>query len=136
MRLYLQQLFFLCQKELIALVKDPRLKFMLIVPPILQGFLFGYAANYNLEEVPYAVVDESHGALARDLVSHIDAAPAFDRVVTLSNPPEVADWIDSGDILLAVVIPQDFDELIERGGQAPVQVIADGRNSSVRKSVV
>ena len=49
MRLYLQQLFFLCQKELIALVKDPRLKFMLIFPPILQGFLFGYAANYNLE---------------------------------------------------------------------------------------
>ena len=131
MKLYLQQLFFLCQKELIALVKDPRLKFMLVVPPILQGFLFGYAANYNLEEVPYAVVDESHGALARDLVAHIDAAPAFSRVVTLTSPTEVADWIDSGDILLAVVIPQDFDELIERGGQAPVQVIADGRNSSI-----
>lgn len=131
MRLYLQQLFFLCQKELIALVKDPRLKFMLIFPPILQGFLFGYAANYNLEEVPYAVIDESHGALARDLVAHIDAAPAFTREATLTSPAEIADYIDSGDILLAVVVPQDFDELIERGGQASVQVIADGRNSSI-----
>ena len=131
MRLYLQQLFFLCQKELIALVKDPRLKFMLIFPPILQGFLFGYAANYNLEEVPYAVIDESHGALARDLVAHIDAAPAFTREATLTSPAEIADYIDSGDILLAVVVPQDFDELIERGEQASVQVIADGRNSSI-----
>ena len=130
-RLFFQQLFFLCQKELIALVKDPRLKFMLVVPPIMQGFLFGYAANYNLEEVPYAVIDESHGALAHDLIAHIDAAPAFDRVATLTNANEIADQIDSGNVICVVVIPQNFDRLIERGGQAPVQVIADGRNSSI-----
>ena len=129
--LFFQQLFFLCQKELIALVKDPRLKFMLVVPPIMQGFLFGYAANYNLEEVPYAVIDESHGALAHDLIAHIDAAPAFDRVATLTNANEIADQIDSGNVICVVVIPQDFDRLIERGEQAPVQVIADGRNSSI-----
>lgn len=58
--LFLRHILFLCQKELISTFKDPRMKIQLIVPILLQGFVFGYAANYNLDDIPYAVVDESH----------------------------------------------------------------------------
>lgn len=126
-----QHLVFLCQKELIAMFKDPRMRFLLVAPPIIQGLLFGYAANYNIDDVPYAVVDESHSAYSRDILAHIDGSPEFTRVATLNNANEIADYIDSGKILLAIVIPQDFARQLEKGGTVPIQVIADGRNSSI-----
>ncbi len=130
-RLIWQHLLFLAHKELLALVKDPRMKFMLIMPPIIQGLIFGYAANYNLDEVPYALVDSSHSAASRDLIAHMDASPSFRRVATLGNVQEVSDYVDSGEIIMAVVIPKDFASKLERGETAPVQVLADGRNSSI-----
>ena len=130
-RLIWQHLLFLAHKELLALVKDPRMKFMLIMPPIIQGLIFGYAANYNLDEVPYALVDSSHSAASRDLIAHMDASPSFRRVATLGNVQEVSDYVDSGEIIMAVVIPEDFASKLERGETAPVQVLADGRNSSI-----
>ena len=130
-RLLWQHLTFLAHKELLALIKDPRMKVMLILPPILQGFLFGYAANYNLDEVPYALVDTSHSAASRDLVAHLDGSASFRRVVTLDSVAQVSDYVDAGDIIMAVVIPQDFESKLARGETAPVQVLSDGRNSSI-----
>lgn len=63
---FLHHLYFLCQKELLTLFKDPRMRIQLIMPVIIEGFLFGYAANYNIEEVPYAVVDTSGTSSSRD----------------------------------------------------------------------
>lgn len=131
LRLFWQHLAFLCQKEMISMFKDPRMRFMLLAPPIIQGLLFGYAANYNIDEVPYAVVDESHSEYSRDLLAHIDGSPTFTRVATLDNASEISAYIDSGQILLAVVIPQDFARQLEKGSNAPLQVITDGRNSSI-----
>lgn len=130
-RLFWQHLAFLCQKEIIAMFKDPRMRFMLLAPPIIQGLLFGYAANYNIDEVPYAAVDESHSEYSRDLLAHLDGSPTFTRVATLDNAAEISAYIDSGQILLAIVIPQDFARQLEKGQTAPVQVITDGRNSSI-----
>ncbi|MDY2684611.1 MAG: ABC transporter permease [Selenomonadaceae bacterium] len=131
LRLVLEHLHFLFQKELIAMMKDPRMKFLLIAPPIIQGLIFGYAASYNLDSVPYAVVDESHSAASTDFLAHVDGSPNFVRVATLDNPEQMGDYIDAGQILLAVVIPQDFATRLAAGEQAPVQLIADGRNSQV-----
>ena len=87
--------------------------------------------NYNLDQAPYAIVDQSHSALSQDLIAHIDGSPAFERVVTLTNPSQIADYIDSGEAIVAIVIPQDFDDILSRGGSAAVQIILDGKNSSI-----
>ena len=70
-RLIWQHLLFLAHKELLALVKDPRMKFMLIMPPIIQGLIFGYAANCNRDRVPSALVDSAHSAASRALRAHL-----------------------------------------------------------------
>ena len=131
LRLFWQHLLFLCQKEMLALIKDPRMRFMLIAPPIIQGLIFGYAANYNLDKVPYALVDESHSSASREFAAHLDGSDSFQRVVTLDSPSQLAQYVDSGDIIMGIVIPRDFAAVLSRGGQAPVQIITDGKNSSI-----
>ena len=57
----------LTRKELLAILKDPRSRVTLFLPPILQSLLFGYAASYDLNNVPYAVLDQDRGAASLDL---------------------------------------------------------------------
>ena len=130
-RLILRHLRVLCRKEFIATLRDPRLKALLIAAPLIQGFLFGYAANYNLDHVPYAAVDLSKSAASRDFLARLDGSGAFERVASPANASAIGPLIDAEDILLAVVIPPDFARTLARGGAAKVQVIADGRNSAI-----
>lgn len=126
---FFRHIFFLFQKEWLVTLKDPRMRVMIIMPAIIQGLLFGYVANYNLENVPYALVDESHGEWARDYASRLSGAPSFQLEAVLQNPDEIRDLLYSGRIIAAVVIPPDFEKKLARGENAPVQVIADGRNN-------
>lgn len=128
---FLARLRFVCQKEMLATLNDKRVRFILVMPAIIQGLLFGYAANYNLEKVPYVVVDQSNSLESRDLISHIDHNGAFVRVATLANTQGLAGQITSETAILSVVIPQDFADKLSRRETAPVEVIADGRNTSV-----
>ena len=56
-------------KELIQVLRDKRTRFILIGPPIIQMLVFGYAASYEIEQVPTAIVDLDHSQESRDLVS-------------------------------------------------------------------
>ena len=128
---FVRRLLFMCQKELLTTLKDKRMRAMMVVPALMQGFLFGYAASYNLDNVPYAVVDESHSEASRSLLGHFAGSGCFQQAAYLTSPHELGRLIDSEQIIMAVVIPRDFERRLQRGERAEVQVIADGRNSSV-----
>ena len=120
----------LIRKELLALFKDPSSRMILVMPPLLQALLFGYGATFDLTHVPVAALDQSRGAESRALLARVEGTGVFHRAVTLASADQIAAAIDSGDVLLAIVIPPDFDARLARGGAAPVQLILDGRNSS------
>ena len=67
-RLYWNQIVSIIWKELLATFKDPKTRIILLLPVIIQGFLFGYAATYNLNKVPYVLIDESHTQTAAALL--------------------------------------------------------------------
>ena len=50
------------RKELLVTLKDPKIRFILLLPVIVQGMLFGYTASFNLDRVPYALLDQSHSS--------------------------------------------------------------------------
>ncbi len=127
---YLLRLLNLCQKEFIAVLKDPANRVILIVPPILQSMLFGYAANFDLTNVPYAVLDESRGGASTELIARFDGTGVFHRVATLESANQIADVIDTGSALLVVHFSPDFERLLSAGHSTPLQVILDGRNST------
>ncbi len=134
--MYIHRILFLCRKELLAVLKEPSSRVILFVPALLQSLLFGYAASFDLKNVQYAVLDQSKGYLSTELLAHLDGTGSFQRVATLISSTQIAEQIDSGDALMVLVIPTDFESQIAQGKPAPVQVILDGRNSSTASSAL
>ncbi len=126
----LWRIFCMWRKELLDLLKNPANRIVLLAPVIVQSVVFGYAATYDLNDAPYALVDQSGGEAARELVARLDGSGLFRRVVTPVTPEGIAEAMDAGDILLGIQIGQDFDKRLSAGQDAPVQIILDGRNST------
>ena len=120
----------LTHKELLAILKDPRSRFSLILPPILQCLIYGYVATYDLHHVPYAAFDHDRSAASRQLLARIDGSGVFQRVANLDRDLEVKTIIDQRRALLVVQIDRDFERWLLSGMPSTVQVIADGRNSN------
>ncbi len=118
------------RKELLAVLKDRRARMSLLIPPIVQGLVFGYAATYDLNHVPYAVLDQNRSVASRQLLAGLDGSGVFQRVADLRSPADLMDVIDRQRALLVVQIDQDFERRLAAGQSAVVQVIADGRNSN------
>jgi ABC-2 type transport system permease protein len=120
----------LTRKELLAILKDPRSRFSLILPPILQCLIYGYVATYDLNHVPYAAFDHDRSAASRQLLARIDGSGVFQRVANLDRNREIKNIIDEQRALLVVQIDRDFERRLLSGMPATVQVVADGRNSN------
>jgi ABC-2 type transport system permease protein len=117
-------------KELLAILKDPRSRFTVLGPPLLQTLIFGYAATYDLNRVNYAVYDQDRSAASRQFLSELDGSDTFRRVAVLHDQRQIRDLVDSRRVLLVVQIGPDFERELLSGRFAEVQVIADGRNSN------
>jgi ABC-2 type transport system permease protein len=126
----LHRLIALIKKELLATLKDPRSLASLLVPPIIQCFIFGYAASYDLTNVPYALLDQSRSAESRELVARFDGTGLFHRVADLSHPDAIRPCIDEERAVFVLGIRSDFARQLRTGEGADVQLIADGRNSN------
>lgn len=120
----------LVRKELLAVLKDPRGRSTLFIPPIVQALIFGYAATYDLNDVPYAVLDQDRSAASAALLARLDGSGVFRRVANLTRAADLNTWIDDRRALLVIQIGSDFERRLLWGLSADVQVIADGRNSN------
>jgi ABC-2 type transport system permease protein len=120
----------LTRKELLAVMKDRRARLSLLIPPIVQALIFGYAATYDLTRVPYAVLDRDQSAASRALVARLDGSGVFQRVGNLTRASDISSYIDSRRALLVLQIQQDFERDLLSGREGDVQLIADGRNSN------
>jgi ABC-2 type transport system permease protein len=120
----------LTRKELLAVLKDPRGRFTLLIPPILQTLIYGYVATYDLNDVPYAVFDRDRSNASRELLARLDGSRAFHRQADLHRTEDIKRMIDEQRVLLVIGIDQDFERKLLSGQTAEVQLIADGRNSN------
>ena len=120
----------LVRKELLAVLKDPRSRNSLLIPPVVQSLVFGYAATYDLNHVPYAVLDQDRSGASRELIAGFDGSGVFDRVAELHRQADVARFIDSQRALLVLQIAPDFERRLMTGQSADVLIVTDGRNSN------
>ncbi len=117
-------------KEFLAILKDPKSRFVLMGPPIIQMLVFGYAASFDLNQVPCAIYDEDHSDASREIIAHISGSPNLQVVARLYDDRDVEELINRRDVLVVLHIPSDFRRRLDLGRAAPVQVIIDGRNSN------
>jgi ABC-2 type transport system permease protein len=120
----------LTRKELLAVLKDPRGRFTLFAPPVIQCLIFGYAASYDLTDIPYAVLDQDRSAASQELLFRLDGSGIFHRTVQVNRLADLKAAINNRQALLAIQIDQEFERRLQAGLPAEIQVLADGRNSN------
>ncbi|MGA2187325.1 MAG: ABC transporter permease [Steroidobacteraceae bacterium] len=126
----------LTRKELLAVLKDRRSRMSLLVPPVVQALIFGYAATYDLNHVTYAALDRDHSAASRELLAGLDGSGVFERVADLQDADDIKSLINGRRALLIVQIDPLFERQLLSGRSADVQLIADGRNSNTAGTAV
>ncbi|WP_218511768.1 ABC transporter permease [Variovorax sp. dw_308] len=126
----------LCRKELLAILKDPATRVILIVPSIMQSLLFGYAATYDLSRIDYALLDQNHSGASTALIAKLDGTGVFHRTMTLRTQAEIAEPVNAGKVLLVVGIGPRFEQQLQAGENVSIQLIVDARNSNTAGSAV
>ena len=118
------------RKEFLELRRDPRLLSIVVIAPIVQLTMLGYAATTDVRNVPMVVVDEDHSVESRALISRFEASQNFVVVDALSSTTGIAEYLDRGRAWMALTIPSDYGERIRAGQPSTVQVIADGTDAN------
>ena len=120
----------LLRKELLQIAHNRQLIVLLLVPPTLQLFLFGFVLNPQVEYVSMVVADEAHTAASRELIARFAASSAFTVDPRARTAAETADLVRRGAAQVGVVIPVDFERARLRDG-AQVQIVVDAVNAYV-----
>ncbi len=131
-----KRIFALMIKEFLALLKDRKGRLVLIVPPMIQLVVFGYAATFDLKRVPYAVYSEDRGHASRDLLAAFKGSSSFALKAQLNDESRIAGLVESRQVLMVIRIGRNFSSDLLSGKPAAIQIIADGRNSNTAMLVV
>jgi ABC-2 type transport system permease protein len=130
-----QRIVFLVIKELLAALRDPKARYILIAPPLVQLLVFTFAATQEVKNVRMAVLNLDYGTIARDLVARFEGSPNFSEVRHLRGDADIASAIDSSSVLMVLHISADLSRSVAAGRPAKVQLIFDGRRSNTAQIV-
>ncbi len=122
-------------KELLALLRDKKSRIVLIVPPLIQLFIFSFAATQEVKNQTLAILNLDHGRPALTLEQDFTAASTFSEVLQLQRAEEIPAVIDQQQAIAVLWIPEDFSRDIEAGRAAQASFILDGRKTNAAQIV-
>lgn len=117
-------------KELIQTLRDKRMRATLIIPPIFQLIIFGYAANLDVKHIRTAVRDLDQSVDSRDVISRFRESKYFDILFYPQRQQDTERLILKGDVTLGLEIPPDFSRKLKKGDTATIQILVDGTESN------
>ncbi|MCX6078792.1 MAG: ABC transporter permease [Chloroflexi bacterium] len=123
------------RKEFIQIFRDKRTLVLILVIPIVQLFLLGYAATNDVRNVPMAVFDQSRGPEARALLDAYRAADYFKIAYSVGSESELQALIDRGEARAGLIIPPDYAERLKQG-TAQVAFVLDGSDPTVASTAL
>ncbi len=126
-----KQFFAFVKKEFFHIWRDKRTMFILLGMPVVQIIIFGFALTNEVKNAKIAVLDNSKDAATISLIAQLDASRFFDIEKNLQSFDQVQDEFKKGEIKLAVIFPQHFNEDLQHFNKAQVQIIADASDPNV-----
>jgi ABC-2 type transport system permease protein len=118
------------RKEFLQTLREPRLRALLIAPPMLQLIIFGYAVNLDVQNTRLGWMDADRTQESRQLLAAFAGSAYFRVTETPATEQEIRALIDHGRVLAVVRVLPGFARDIRRGNMASVQVLIDGTNSN------
>jgi ABC-2 type transport system permease protein len=112
-------------KEFVQLARDRLTYAMILVLPIVQLLLFGYAINNDPKHLPMAVLVQDHGPMARSVLSAVANTGYFEIVEEAASPEALDRALERGRVQFTLTIPPDFSRKVVRGQDAQVLIEAD-----------
>lgn len=122
-------------KEFWAILRDPRARIVLFIPPLMQLLVFSFASTLEVKNFDIGLLDRSGGRAAIELASQLAGSPNVHRIVPLRSMEAVRAAIDDRKVIAVIVLQPDFDATIARGGTGTAGVILDGRRSNAAQIV-
>jgi ABC-2 type transport system permease protein len=114
-----------CRKEFLHIIRDPGTLFFALLIPMLQLFLFGFAVDTNIRQIPTVVLDESNTQDSRRLLQAFAGSDVFDLKLSVQSQQQMYEAIRG------IRIPYDYARRLQDGTTASVLVLVDGSDSSV-----
>ncbi len=119
------------KKEFIQIIRDPISLAVVILIPIIQLLLFGYAVSFDIKHIPMGIFDQSHTQESRQLIRAVTASSYFLIADNANSRTEINTLIEKGDIRIGIIIPPDFADDINADKTADVQLLIDGTDANV-----
>nr|WP_183204840.1 ABC transporter permease [Brevundimonas lenta] len=123
-------------KEFIQLTRDRLTYAMILLLPIVQLLLFGYAINDDPRSLPTAVLVQDNGAFSRSILTALDNSGYFEITLQARSQAELDRALARGEVQFAVMIPADFTNRVVRGDRAQILVEADASDPSATSGAV
>jgi ABC-2 type transport system permease protein len=124
------------RKEFRQALREPRMRVILVVPPLLQMILFGFAVNMDVERVKLGWMDLDGGPAARELFHAFEAPHEFEVVARARTEQEAQALVDSGQVQAVVRVTRGFSNRVDGQRQGQVQLLLDGANSNTAAIVL
>jgi drug efflux transport system permease protein len=118
------------RKEFIQIFRDPRTLVLIIVMPMMQLFLLGYAASTDVRNISLAVWDQSQSPQSRALLDAFRAADYFSIDYPVSSAGQYKELIEAGKIRAVLIIPPDYETRLAEG-KGQVALVLDGSDATV-----
>ncbi|MGE5404716.1 MAG: ABC transporter permease [Candidatus Saccharibacteria bacterium] len=124
------------KKEFLQIKRDRMTLAIVLMIPLIQIILFGYAIQTEVKHIPTVVFDQSLSQESRDMLESFTASGYFDVRYVAGSYTDVNRMIDKGDARVGIVFPPDFARDLKRGTSASVQVLVDASDSMVSNQAI
>jgi ABC-2 type transport system permease protein len=116
------------KKEFLHIFRDYQTVFILLLMPVVQVILFGFAITTDIRDTSIGILDLSHSSESRALIAKIVSGKEYDIAQILSGQGEIENVFRKGKVRQIVVFPVDFSSAIAKGSNAEIEIITDGSN--------
>ncbi len=117
-------------KEFIQMLKDPRMRAVIVVIPIFQVIIFGYAVTTDVRNIATAVLDLDNSVQSRQLLARFEGSQHFEFVDYLNSESDVRPVLDGGHARAVLLINRGFGDDVAAGRTGKLQILLDGTDSN------
>ena len=132
----LERLRAMTKKEFVQMRRDPATLRLMLVVPLMQLLIFGFAIRTEVRHLPTVVFDQSRSQQSREFVQKLTATDNFVVSKQAASYAEAVNEVDAGHARAAVIIPPDYARQLKRGNTAQVQVLVDASDPTASQAAI